>query len=138
MANASNNTCSGPRRCENGRSADAQDQPFIGYDPFGNCTCQSQTESFSTKTTDKKDSRFKRQTNERYKTAGGRSCRLLKTRKGSRKVVCDETVLIRTMRYFDAIKVATAEDLRCEEIKEDPAACSILGFDCDDSNSNCF
>ena len=53
-------------------------------------------------------------------------------------MVCDETVLIRTMRYFDAIKVATAEDLRCEEIKEDPAACSILGFDCDDSNSNCF
>ena len=55
LENASINTCSGPRRCENGRSSDADDQPFIGYDPFGNCTCHSQSESFSNKNTNKEE-----------------------------------------------------------------------------------
>ena len=137
LTNASDNTCSGPRRCRNGRSAEPGDQPFIGYDPFGNCTCPSENESVPIRDTTGSKNRFKRQTGEGYKSAGGRSCRLLRTRKGSKKVVCDETVLIRTMRYFEALRVAKAENSRCEEISSDPASCSILGFDCEDNNSNC-
>ena len=139
---ASDNTCSGPTRCENGRVGDPNDQPFIGQDTSGNCTCPSQTSNkqerpIPEKLTQPTVSRFKRQTNERYKSAGGRRCRLLRTRKGTKKKVCDEIVLLRTMFYKDALQIAKIEDQSCEDFKDDPATCSILGFDCDDSNG-CF
>ena len=142
LNDASDNSCSGPTRCENGRIGDPNDQSFIGQDPFGNCTCPTQTNDVAESIIPEKlsqipISRYKRQTNERYKSAGGRRCRLLRTRKGTRKKVCDEIVLLRTMFYDDALVIARIEDKNCEDFKDDPATCSILGFDCDDS-SGCF
>ena len=138
LKTASDNTCVGPRRCENGQTS-TDDLSHVGYDPFGNCTCPSKKTPSSNMNV-KTETRVKRQTEEEYKTSGGRACRVERTTKGNRRKVCDEIVLVRQTKYTRANQIATLEAQTCEELKEDPSLCSILGFDCDDPGSlkDCF
>ena len=100
LKTASDNTCIGPRRCENGQTS-TDGLSHVGNDPFGNCTCPAK-QSPSTNTHVNPATRFKRQTEEAYKTSGGRACRVARTTKGSRRKVCDEIVLIRQTKYTNA------------------------------------
>ena len=143
LPNASENQCIGSRRCDNGQTAPSDDSNFIGFDPFGNCTCPSVTNA-NTDSIKHKHNRSMRQTHEIYRTAGERNCRILRTRRNQRRKACDETLLIRKSRYSGALQTAVNANGKtsqeCEDIKEDPASCSILGFDCDNPGNlmDCF
>ena len=62
---ASDNTCIGPFKCENGQSSE-EGLPHVGYDPFGTCNCSIKKNVVSSRdgTT---GNRYKRQTGERIR-----------------------------------------------------------------------
>ena len=66
LPKASENQCIGSRRCDNGQTAPSDDSNFIGFDPFGNCTCPS-VPNANTDPFKHKHNRSKRQTHEIYR-----------------------------------------------------------------------
>ena len=118
--NASINKCSGPRRCQNGRSSDG-DRPFVGYDPFYNCTCPITLYPYAASA--------KRASGKIYTTSGGRQCRVWRTRLGKRRALCDVLINARSEDYNTSIKIASFKYLSFD-ITEDPAICGFFGENC--------
>ena len=87
LKSASDNTCLGSRRCVNGQSS-TDGLPYVGYDPFGTCTCSAKQNTVSSTYTT--ENRYKRQVDERFATVA-RDCRVQRTAKGRKRKVCDTT-----------------------------------------------
>ena len=103
---APNNTCLGPRRCENAQSS-ADGIPYVGYDPFGTCTCDVKKNTVST--TYAREYRYKRETNESFRTVS-MDCHVERASKGGKRKACDTNRLIRQNGYTEARKIATNEE----------------------------
>ena len=99
---ATKNTCLGPRKCQNVEIS-TDGLPYVGYDPFGNCTCPLEEVALSE--TYEVDYLYKRQTEERFETIST-SSRVLRTRKGGRRKLKDDMRQKRTKRYRSARRIA--------------------------------
>ena len=123
------NKCSENRRCDNRQKA-GDDTAFVGFDPFGNCTCPKTT---ATKRNARVlytfDGRFKRQTGETYTTGGNPICRVQRPRRGRRRVMCDMLINVRSQRYERSNKIAVLQDSTFN-IVQDPAICGLFSDNC--------
>ena len=123
--NVAADKCSESRRCE-GRSFPSDDNPFVGYDPFGNCTCPM---TRPPKVLYTYHGRVKRQTGETFVVGGTPACRVQRARRGRKRIMCDMLVIARSTRYDRSVKIAGLEDLAFN-IVQDPAICGVFADGC--------
>merc|ERR1711981_255128 len=106
LEKASEFTCLGPRRCENGALFE-DSKPFPGYDP--NCKCPAKKNAASSNYSKPYAStlgRFKRDTAEKYKVSTGIKCRVERAGLGDKRKACDKNVLNREARYTEGRRIA--------------------------------
>ena len=98
LKSASENTCLGDRRCVNGQTL-TDDLPYVGYDPFGTCTCSTKPSTVSNAYAT--ENRYKRQVNEPIVTTASNT-RVLRAENGGKRKAVDTTREIRGIGYGPA------------------------------------
>ena len=98
LENVSNNQCFESRRCEDIQLAPGE-EPFVGYDPDGDCVCPKLEETLPSYYKIPR-TRFRRQTRERYFVkVGQKACRVITSRRGRRIRRSDKQVGRRSTSY---------------------------------------
>jgi hypothetical protein len=103
---ASDNTCIGPFRCQNGQTSE-EGLPHVGYDPFGTCNCSTK-KNVVTDRYGATENRYKRQTGELIRKQS-EACHNQRAAKGGSKQVCDTILLTIQKGYAPATRTATNE-----------------------------